>query len=346
MELERCDAAAGPDDAGELAESRCGILDVPQEVREGECVEPGILEGKLLGSRLLERDAARQSSGGDSSAAGLEHLRALVDADHGAPVAPYELYRDGGGARCDVEDEVLRSALDPRDHESPPARILAEAQELADPVVGVTEWGEEPARLPVTLTLVRGHTGILAPLTLEDELGSIAEAARGFLEEGEELAGVVPSELAGSHRVYLCAYENGERISWLAFDRDRQPLGDRAIVRDAASIIGLCELAEESAGGGNLPELRARLADLRVKEHPEGIEDAERAAGRLEETIASGPRVASAAYLDALGSAATDLERSLGGVGASPFAEAMRTGAPAVEGLVSDIEANYKRPLG
>lgn len=183
-------------------------------------------------------------------------------------------------------------------------------------------------------------------MALEDELGAVAEAARSFLGGGEELAGVIPAEPVDGRRVYLCAYANGEMITWLALDPEGLPLSDRAVVRDAVSMIGLCELAEESAGGGDVADLRARLEELRLTEAPAGIEGAERAAEALERTIANEPRVASPAYLDALGSAATDLERSLGSLGVSPFAEAMRTGAAAVEGLVGDIEANYKRPLG
>ncbi len=61
----------------------------------------------------------------------------------------------------------------------------------------------------------------------------------------------------------------------------------------------MCELAEESAGGGDLGELRARLVELRLTENPEGIEEAEVAAAELQEAIQPPPRVASVAYLDA-----------------------------------------------
>ena len=180
---------------------------------------------------------------------------------------------------------------------------------------------------------------------LEDELAVAAEAAAGFLEPGEELAGVLAAEPAPGVRVYLCAYDREDGMSWLALDVDCAPVADRALVRDAVSIVGLCELAAESAGGGDLATLRARLAEVKEREQPEGIEAAERAAAELDAEIVEAPRLASVAYLDAIGSAATRLERTLGEVGSSPFAQAMQAGTCAVEELARDVERAYKRPL-
>ena len=89
-------------------------------------------------------------------------------------------------------------------------------------------------------------------------------------------------------RVYLCAFESAEGHAWLALDDDAQPLTERRLVREAASLAALCEVAEESAGGGDLAELRARLAELRETDNPEGIEEAEAAAASLAETLAAG----------------------------------------------------------
>jgi hypothetical protein len=66
----------------------------------------------------------------------------------------------------------------------------------------------------------------------------------------------------------------------------------------------------------------------------------------LSATITPAPRVASLGYLDALGGAAWRLERTLGEIGSSPFATAMKAGTGAVEELTRDVERNYKRPLG
>lgn len=182
-------------------------------------------------------------------------------------------------------------------------------------------------------------------MALEDELGAAAEAARAFLGPGEELAGVVAAEPGAGLRVYLCAYRRDDALTWLALTAGREPVTERAIVREAVSVVGLCELAEESAGGGDLAALRARLAELARGERPDGIEAAEAAAAELERVLVPGPRVASPAYLDAIGTAAVALERALGGIGSSPFAAAMTAGAGAVEALASDVLRNHKLPL-
>lgn len=183
-------------------------------------------------------------------------------------------------------------------------------------------------------------------VTLDEELGTIAAAAGAFVEPGEELAGVVAAEPTSGLRLYLCAYRRDEAFSWLAVDPQGHPVSDRALVRDAVSVVGLCELAEETAGGGDVAALRAQLAEVRERENPEGIDEAEEAAAALERTLADGPRVATLAYLDEIGAAASLLERRLGEVGSSPFARAMASGSGSVEELADDVERNYKRPLG
>ncbi|MFN8187125.1 MAG: hypothetical protein U0R69_08595 [Gaiellales bacterium] len=183
-------------------------------------------------------------------------------------------------------------------------------------------------------------------MALEDELGTVAGVAQAHAGPGETLVGVVAAEPSAGRRLYLCAYTRGESLGWLVVDHAGSPLQDRTLVRDTVSITALCELAEETAGGGDLPALRAELATLRATEAPDGIEAAEEAAMALEATLRVPPRVASPAYLDEIGSAAQRLERALGEVGGSPFAEAMRVGAGAIEELTRDVEHGYKRPLG
>ena len=187
---------------------------------------------------------------------------------------------------------------------------------------------------------------IVAPMTLEEELAAASEAARAHAADGEELAAVIPAEPGEGARVYLCAYVRGEERKWLALDSSGRPLAERALVRDAVSIAAMCELAEESAGGGDLGELRARLVELRLTENPEGIDDAEVAAAELQGALRPAPRVASVAYLDAVGFAAGRLEEALGEVGGSPFAESMKGGIAAADELADDVERGYKGPLG
>lgn len=182
----------------------------------------------------------------------------------------------------------------------------------------------------------------MLPVTLEDEIRAAFEAAVAFASEGEEITGVLPTEPGRGARVYLCSYERDAARGWLALDAGGRPIADRALVRDAVSIAALCELAEESAGGGDVGDLRARLVELRLTENPEGIEEAEVAAAELQATIAPAPRVASVEYLDAIGLAAARLEQALGEVGASPFAEAMKSALPAADELAKDVERAYK----
>jgi hypothetical protein len=133
--------------------------------------------------------------------------------------------------------------------------------------------------------------------------------------------------------------------TWLAFDASGAPVRERAVVRDAVSIAVLCELAEDTAGGGDLDELAMRLDELRRTEAPEGIEAAQAALAELEATMEAPPRVASPAYLDRIGGATRNLEQALGAVTGSPFGEAMKQGTLAVEGLAAEVEGSYKVEL-
>ncbi len=114
-------------------------------------------------------------------------------------------------------------------------------------------------------------------------------------------------------------------------------------MRETASIVVLCEVAAEVAGGGTLDDLRARLAQLRVTENPPGIEEAEAAALALERTVGAPPQVASPDYLDAVGAATRALEEALGELG-SPFGAAMRAAAGAVDEFVREVETVLPPP--
>jgi len=182
-------------------------------------------------------------------------------------------------------------------------------------------------------------------VALPEDLQRIAAVAAGFADHGEEVVGIVPCEPGDDRRVYLCAYVRGSERAWLALDDAGVPIESRARVRDAVSIAAMCEVAEDTAGGGDLEELRSQLVSLRLRENPPGIDDAEDAALALERTIGAVPRVASANYLDEVGAATRKLEHALGQDGPSAFAAAMQTSVAAVEALYADVEAGYKAPL-
>ncbi len=181
-------------------------------------------------------------------------------------------------------------------------------------------------------------------MSLSEELERIGVAAAAFAGPEEELAGVIPAEPDEGRRVYLCAFDGGSR-SWLALDEAGRPVADRALLRAAVSIAAWCEVAEESAGGGKLGELRAELETLRLTEVPEGIEEAEEAALALERVIGGAPRLATPAYLDDVGAATRRLELALAEAPGSPFAEAMKAATPIVDELAREVEAAYKSEL-
>jgi hypothetical protein len=183
-------------------------------------------------------------------------------------------------------------------------------------------------------------------MDLSDELERVAEAVRAFTGPGEGLVGIVPTEPTGGERVYVCSFvAPGGARSWLAVDGAGQAIADRRLIRGAVSIAALCELAEESAGGGKLSELRVQLAQLRATENPEGVDEAEQAAAELEQTLGELPRLATPWRLDQIGAAARRLEHALGEAPRSPFAEAMKRATASVDALTLDVESGYKVPL-
>ncbi len=172
-------------------------------------------------------------------------------------------------------------------------------------------------------------------MALAHELEQAAEAASRY----GEVTAVLPAAPDGS-RAYLVALEQGEARRWLVLDGRYGPVADREAVRRTASIVVLCELAGELAGGGQLEELRGRLAELRMTEQPEGIEAAEAAALALERAIGAPPIVASPGYLDEVGAATRRLEGSLGDH-SSPFANALAAASGTVEAFVAEVDGRH-----
>jgi hypothetical protein len=173
-------------------------------------------------------------------------------------------------------------------------------------------------------------------MALADDLERIAAVAadRGVV------SGVLAAEPAQGRRFYLVALGEDDARRWGLFDDAGAIVDRREDVRDAASIVALCELSAELAGGGDLEQLRANLAQVRMVEQPEGIEEAEDAALALERTVGAPPRVASPAFLDEVGAATIALERALGEM-SSPFSEAIRAGTGAVDAFVKEVERGY-----
>ncbi len=178
-------------------------------------------------------------------------------------------------------------------------------------------------------------------MALGEELERIAAAASAH---GEVTAVLAAEPALAGGRVYLVSFGEDESLEWLVLDEEGQPLDRRETVRATASIVVMCELAGELAGGGDLEQLRASLVELRLVEAPDGIEEAEAAALALEHAIGAPPQVASLAYLDAIGAATRALELALG-EHASPFASAVAASAGVVESFVREVETRYKLAL-
>src|SRR5205085_7862576 len=90
-EFERRHTTAGPYDSRELAQGRSRIVDVAQQVGEGEVVELAVPEREPLGLAAHERDEPLQRGvARELGASHREHLGALVQPDDRAAVAPCE----------------------------------------------------------------------------------------------------------------------------------------------------------------------------------------------------------------------------------------------------------------
>ena len=143
-------------------------------------------------------------------------------------------------------------------------------------------------------------------MALADDLERSAQAA----QMRGTVTGVLAAELLDGTRVYLCAFEPGD---WLALGDDARPLTSRRAVHDAAALSALCEAAEELS-----PDPAAVLPP---------------------------PRLATNAYLDAIGAAARRFEQARGVVGPSPFGASLERAFPGVDAVAEQVVARHLTPL-
>jgi hypothetical protein len=181
---------------------------------------------------------------------------------------------------------------------------------------------------------------------LGEELERVAALVAAQVGPGASVSGIIPTEAGPGERVYLCSIDEVDRTrSWFAVEGRASSVTDRAAVRAAASIAAMCEIAADSAGGGDVDALLASLADLREREAPEGIEEAEGAARALRAVLGDPPQLATPKRLDEIGAAARRLEQELDPGGPSPFASALKSAQGAVSELQREIEAGYRTEL-
>lgn len=161
----------------------------------------------------------------------------------------------------------------------------------------------------------------------------------------DPLTAVLAAEPEPGDRLYLCAFGDGDRRSWLVVDDDACAVVERRRVRDTVAIAALCEIATDAAFPGDLDQLRQELVQLRITEVPPGIEDAEGAALTLQRVLGSPPQLATPARLDEIGAATRRLELALDPAVPSPSAAAMLLAPAAVDELVAQVESGYRHPL-
>jgi hypothetical protein len=176
---------------------------------------------------------------------------------------------------------------------------------------------------------------------LEEDLVRIAGAATAH----GDVTAVLAAEPASGMRRYLVALGEDVERRWLVLDDAGAVVTLRDEIRDTASIVAMCELAEDLAGGGDLEQLRVELARVRIVEQPPGLAEAEEAALGLERALGAPPRLATPAFLDAVGAATVALERALGET-SSPFSAAIRGATGAVDEFVREVERDYAAELG
>jgi hypothetical protein len=179
-------------------------------------------------------------------------------------------------------------------------------------------------------------------MTLADDLERVAELAAAHGSDSDVVSGVLATETEPGRRVYLCSIDGADGTrAWAGVADDGSLVTTRAELRAAVSIAALCEVAVDTAGGGDLDGLIASLADLRARDAPEGIEDAEEAAHALRAVIGDPPQLATPARLDEIGAATRRLELQLDPGGASPFSAALKAAQDAVSELQREVEAGY-----
>jgi len=178
------------------------------------------------------------------------------------------------------------------------------------------------------------------------DLERIATSAAAYAPEEGAVSAVLAAEPTQGLRAYLCAFEtaDGSR-SWVVLDDAGAAVSARRDVRDAVVIAALCEIAEESAAGGDLDELLSRLVAIRLTENPEGIDEAEDAVRALQRAVGTPPQLSSPARLDEIGAATRRLEQALDPAAPSPLTSALKSAQGTIDELMKEIEQTYRVPL-
>jgi hypothetical protein len=99
-------------------------------------------------------------------------------------------------------------------------------------------------------------------MALSDDLERIAGAATSHAAAGETVAAILTTESPNGERTYVCAFSDGARRRWLAFDDTGAPVVARNRVREAVSVAALHEVAAEVGEAAQHVPSVATLASL------------------------------------------------------------------------------------
>ena len=344
-ELEHRDRPAGPHDAHELAQRRSGVVDVAQEIGEGQRVELRVVERQRLRAALAQLDPPAEPARATRARPAASISGALVDPDDRPARAAGEPDRDRrrfplatsstrAGAAVDARDEERRQRGScPNESSARSGRTSARAARRARARARLGR-----PRPQASLRLARGADG--RPRADRAGRGAVCRAGRARRRHprrgaARPAAASISSRTRRRRRARLARARRGRPARRRAGGRPRGRL-DRGALR-----------GRRGDGGRRRPaELRARLAEIRETEAPQGIEAAEAAAAALAETLQREPRLASTDYLDRdRRRGRARLEQALGDDAGSPFATAMQQAVPAVEELAAEVERTYKGPL-
>ncbi len=150
-------------------------------------------------------------------------------------------------------------------------------------------------------------------MTLADELEAVHAAAGSRALAGETVAAVMAAEPGLGRRVYLVAFELDGELSYLALNAELAPLDDQRLVREAVTMLGLAERAEEASIAVAAERLGEPFADAAQALESAGDSDAAASARAVGTALAAlavvadGPRLATPLYLDRIGAAASAL---------------------------------------
>lgn len=134
-ELDHPHPAAGPQHPAHLFEGGDRVVDITEEIAEGDRVDAPFPEGEVVGDRpypMLPGVAG-------------EHLGTEVDGNH--PMTPgFQGPTDRPGPGGDIEDQAPGWEIQPIDHEPPPPGVLTETEDGGPTLVVPGDVPEEPRR--------------------------------------------------------------------------------------------------------------------------------------------------------------------------------------------------------